>query len=198
MKKKRIVVGISGATGPQYGIRILEVLKDVEDVETHLVISDSSKRNIVLETDWKVDDVMDLADVTYDFNDVGASIASGSFITEGMVIAPCSVKTASAIAHCYNENLLVRAADVTLKERRNLVIMFRETPLHKGHLEILNRCADNGAILMPPMISMYHRPKTVQDIIDQSVGKALDALKIEHNLFRRWVGSDISVAAEAR
>lgn len=194
MGKKRIVVGISGATGPQYGIRILEVLRDNPDVETHLVVSKSSCRNIVLETDWKVEEVIALADVNYDFADLGAAIASGSFLTDGMVIAPCSVKTASAIANCYNENLLVRAADVTLKERRKLVIMFRETPLHKGHLDILHRCADNGAILLPPMVSMYHRPKTVQDIIDQSVGKALDALGIGHDLFRRWKGSDLALA----
>jgi 4-hydroxy-3-polyprenylbenzoate decarboxylase len=191
MRPKRIIVGISGATGPQYGIRILQVLAKT-DVETHLVISNASRRNIVLETDWAVEDVIALADYNHDFNNVGASIASGSFLTDGMVIAPCSVKTASAISNSYNENLLVRAADVTLKENRRLVIMFRETPLHKGHLAILTRCADVGAMILPPMVSMYHRPQTVQDIIDQSVGKALDALGVEHDLFRRWQGSDIS------
>lgn len=193
MTKKKLVVGISGATGPQYGIRILQTLKERDDIETHLVLSKASRRNIVLETDWHVEDVIALADVNYDYEDVGASIASGSFLTDGMIIAPCSVKTASAISNSYNDNLLVRAADVTIKENRKLVIMFRETPLHKGHLEILRRCADIGAMILPPMVSMYHRPQTVQDIIDQSVGKALDAVGIEHNLFRRWQGSDISV-----
>lgn len=192
MTKKRIVVGMSGATGPQYGIRILEVLRDL-GVETHLVLSRASHRNIVLESDRTVEEVEALADFRYDVEDVGAAIASGSFLTDGMVVAPCSVKTASAIAHSYNENLLIRAADVTLKERRRLVILFRETPLHKGHLDILRRCADLGAVILPPMIAFYHHPKTIQEIIDQTVGKALDALGIEHNLFRRWEGHDISV-----
>ncbi len=192
MSKKRIVVGMSGATGPQYGIRILEVLRDL-GVETHLVLSKASRRNIVLESDRTVEEVEALADFRYDVEDVGAAIASGSFLTDGMVVAPCSVKTASAIAHSYNENLLIRAADVTLKERRRLVILFRETPLHKGHLDILRRCADLGAVILPPMIAFYHHPKTIQEIIDQTVGKALDALGVEHNLFRRWQGHDISV-----
>ena len=192
MAKKRIVVGISGATGPQYGIRMLQVLRDL-GIETHLVLSQASRRNIVLESDWKVEDVERLAAVNYDPEDVGAAIASGSFLTDGMVIAPCSVKSASAIANSYNDNLLVRAADVTLKERRDLIILFRETPLHKGHLNILSRCADLGALILPPMVSFYHRPTTIQEIVDQTVGKALDALKIEHNLFRRWKGSDIAV-----
>ncbi|GAB4273017.1 MAG: UbiX family flavin prenyltransferase [Deferrisomatales bacterium] len=192
MAKKRIVVGISGATGPQYGIRLLQVAREL-GVETHLVMSKASERNIVLETDWKVEDVRKLAAHEYDVEDVGAAIASGSFLTDGMVVAPCSVKTASAIAHSYNENLLVRAADVTLKERRRLVILFRETPLHKGHLDILRRCADLGAVILPPMVAFYHRPKTIEEIVDQTVGKALDALGIEHDLFRRWKGSDLAV-----
>jgi 4-hydroxy-3-polyprenylbenzoate decarboxylase len=191
-EQKRIVVGISGATGPQYGIRMLQVLRDL-GVETHLVLSQASRRNIVLESDWTVAEVERLASVSYDPEDVGAAIASGSFLTDGMVIAPCSVKSASAIAHSYNENLLVRAADVTLKERRDLIILFRETPLHKGHLDILHRCADLGALILPPMVSFYHRPTTVQEIVDQTVGKALDALKIQHELFRRWQGSDIAL-----
>ena len=192
MAKKRIVVGISGATGPQYGIRMLQVMREL-GIETHLVLSKASRRNIVLESDWAVEDVERLASYNYDPEDVGAAIASGSFLTDGMVIAPCSVKSASAIANSYNENLLVRAADVTLKERRDLIILFRETPLHKGHLNILSRCADLGAVLLPPMVSFYHRPTTIQEIVDQTVGKALDALKIEHDLFRRWKGSDLSV-----
>ncbi len=192
MARKRIVVGISGATGPQYGIRILEVLREA-DVESHLVLSKASRRNIVLESDHTVEQVEALADVCHDVEDVGAAIASGSFLTHGMVVAPCSVKTASAIANSYNENLLVRAADVTLKERRRLVILFRETPLHKGHLEILRKCADLGAVILPPMVAFYHRPKTIREIVDQTVGKALDALGVEHDLFRRWSGGDLSV-----
>ena len=195
MSKKRIVVGISGASGPQYGIRLLQVMREV-GVETHLVVSKASRRNIVLETDWAVEDVEKLAAVNHDIENVGAAIASGSFLTDGMVVAPCSVKTASAIANSYNENLLIRAADVSLKERRNLVLLFRETPLHKGHLNIMSRCADLGALILPPMVALYHRPQSVQEIIDQTVGKALDALGIEHNLFRRWKGSDISVVDE--
>jgi 4-hydroxy-3-polyprenylbenzoate decarboxylase len=190
MKKKRIVVGISGASGPHYGIRILETLAKIKDVETHLVLSNTSQQNILIETDKTVEEVVALADYVHDFDCVGAPIASGSFLTDGMIIAPCSVKTASAISNSYNDNLLVRAADVHLKERRKLVIMFRETPLHKGHLDILYRCSDIGAIILPPMVSMYHQPKTVEDIIDQSVGKALDCVGIEHDLFKRWQGSE--------
>ncbi len=187
MAKKRIVVGISGATGPQYGVRLLQVLAEA-GVETHLVLSKASRRNLALESDWTPEQVEALAHRSYDPEDVGAAIASGSFLTDGMVVAPCSVKTTSAIANSYNENLLVRAADVTLKERRNLVILFRETPLHKGHLDLLRRCADLGAVILPPMVAFYHRPKTVQEIVDQTVGKVLDTLGVEHNLFRRWAG----------
>lgn len=192
MSKKRIVVGISGASGPQYGIRLLQVMREL-GVETHLVLSKGGRRNIVLESDWAVEDVEKLASVNYDFQDVGAAIASGSFLTDGMVVAPCSVKTASGIANSYNENLLVRAADVSLKERRNLVLLLRETPLHKGHLDIMRRCADLGALILPPMVAFYHQPQSIQEIIDQTVGKVLDAFSIEHDLFRRWKGSDISV-----
>jgi len=197
MAKKRIVVGISGATGPQYGIRLLQVLGEL-GVETHLVLSQASRRNIALESDWSAEDVERLAFRCHDVEDVGAAIASGSFLTDGMVVAPCSVKTASAIANSYNENLLVRAADVTIKERRDLILLFRETPLHKGHLEILRRCADLGAVILPPMVAFYHRPQTIQEIIDQTVGKVLDALRIEHNLFRRWKGGEFSVVQGER
>lgn len=189
MAKKRIVVGISGATGPQYGVRLLQVLGEL-GVETHLVLSQASRRNLALESDWTPEQVEALAHRSYDPEDVGAAIASGSFLTDGMVVAPCSVKTTSAIANSYNENLLVRAADVTLKERRNLVLLFRETPLHKGHLDLLRRCADLGAVILPPMVAFYHRPKTVEEIVDQTVGKVLDTLGIEHKLFRRWAGGE--------
>ncbi len=197
MARKRIVVGISGATGPQYGIRLLQVLKEL-GVETHLVMSKASRRNIELESDWDPDDVVRLASRCHDVEDVGAPIASGSFLTDGMVVAPCSVKTASAIANSYNENLLVRAADVTVKERRDLILLFRETPLHKGHLDILRRCADLGAVILPPMVAFYHRPRTIEEIVDQTVGKVLDALRIEHNLFRRWHGGELSVVGAER
>ncbi len=189
---RRMVVGISGATGPQYGIRLLQVLGEL-GVETHLVLSKAARRNIRLESDWTPERVEALASKVYDPEDVGAAIASGSFLTEGMVVAPCSVKTASAISNSYNDNLLVRAADVTLKERRPLVLLFRETPLHKGHLDILRRCADIGAVILPPMVAFYHRPRTVEEIVDQTVGKVLDQFRIEHNLFRRWKGSDVKV-----
>jgi len=187
--KKRIVVGISGATGPQYGVRLLQVLGEL-GIETHLVLSKASRRNLALESDWTPEEVEAMAYRSYDPEDVGAAIASGSFLTGGMVVAPCSVKTVSAIANSYNENLLIRAADVSLKERRNLVLLFRETPLHKGHLDLLRRCADLGAVILPPMVAFYHRPKTVEEIIDQTVGKVLDTLGIEHKLFRRWTGGE--------
>lgn len=187
MNKQRIVVGMTGASGPQYGIRTLEALREA-GVETHLVLSRASHRNIALESDWRLEDVTALADYVYAPDDFGAAIASGSFLTDGMIIAPCSIKTASGIANSYTESLLTRAADVTLKERRNLVLMIRETPLHKGHLGIMLRCAELGAVILPPMVAFYHRPQTVQEIVDQSVGKALDALGVEHELFKRWSG----------
>ncbi len=197
MARRRIVVGISGATGPQYGIRLLQVLGEL-GVETHLVLSRASHRNIALESDWTAEEVERLASRCYDVDDVGAAIASGSFLTDGMVVAPCSVKTASAVANSYNENLLIRAADVTLKERRDLILLFRETPLHKGHLDLLRRCADLGAVILPPMVAFYHRPRTVEEIVDQTVGKVLDALRIEHDLFRRWKGGELSVVHAER
>lgn len=189
MSRKRIVVGLSGATGAVYGIRLLEVLREA-NVETHLVLTDPGRRNIELETDRKVEDVLALATRVHDIENIAASIASGSFLTDGMTVCPCSMKTLSGIVNSYNENLLNRAADVTLKERRRLVLVPRETPLHKGHLDLLARAADLGAMILPPMVAFYHRPKTVQEIIDQTVGKVLDALAIEHNLFRRWEGAE--------
>jgi 4-hydroxy-3-polyprenylbenzoate decarboxylase len=188
MRKKRIVVGVSGATGAIYGIRLLEVLKSLE-VETHLVLTDPGRRNIELETDWKVEDVLALATHVYDVGNVAALIASGSFLHDGMAVVPCSMKTLSGIVHSYNENLLNRAADVTLKECRRLVLVPRETPLHKGHLDLLRRAADLGAMILPPMVAFYHRPTTLQEVIDQTVGKVLDALGIENSLFRRWEGA---------
>lgn len=181
----RIIVGITGASGVIYGIRLLEILQHAE-IETHVVISEAAKRNIIFETDYHVDTVLSMADVTYANDDIAGSIASGSFQTTGMVIAPCTVKTLSGIANSYTENLLIRAADVQLKEKRKLAVMFRETPLHTGHLRLLTRAAEMGAHIAPPMPAFYHRPQTLEDIVNQSVGKILDYMGIPHNLFNRW------------
>ena len=186
--KKRLIVGIAGASGVIYGVRLLEVLKKT-DIETHLIISEAGKLNIRIETSYDVDDVLSMADVTYTNKDIAASVASGSFQTMGMVIAPCTVKTLSGIANSYNENLLIRAADVQLKEKRKLALMFRETPLHVGHLRLLTLAAEMGAHIVPPVPAFYHHPKTLDDIINQSVGKVLDYIGIAHDLFRRWDNS---------
>ena len=182
---KRLVVGISGASGVTYGVRLLSVLKET-DYETHLIISKSGELNIKIETDYDPADVKALADYVYDPKNMAASLASGSFLTEGMVVVPCTIKTLSGIANSYNENLLVRAADVTLKEKRKLVLVVRETPLHKGHLRLMTMAADMGAHILPPVPSFYHMPKTIDDIIDQTIGKIFDFMGIEHDLFRRW------------
>lgn len=181
----RLAVGLSGSSSPIYGIRLLQVLKDA-GVETHLVISDGAKRTIVLEARSTVHQVAALASVTYNVHDMAAAISSGSFRTDGMIVAPCSMKTLAAIAHSFASNLLVRAADVTLKERRKLVLVPRETPLHIGHLKNLLQAAELGAVILPPMPAFYHQPKTVDDIVNQTVGKILDQFQIEHTLFRRW------------
>ena len=185
--KKRLVVGISGASGVIYGVRMLGLLKET-DYETHLIISDSGRRNIEIETEFTAGDVEAMADHVYEDRDVGAALASGSFLTCGMVVAPCTIKTLSGIANSYTNNLLVRAADVNLKEGRKLVLVVRETPLHKGHLRLMTMAADMGAHILPPVPSFYHQPKTIQDIIDQTIGKVFDYLGIEHELFRRWEG----------
>ena len=185
---RRIIVGISGASGVIYGIRLLEVLKEIA-VETHLVLTESALRNIAVETKLTVAEVERLADNVHDARDVGAPIASGSFRTDGMVIAPCSIRTLSGIANSYNENLIVRAADVVLKERRKLVLMVRETPLHKGHLRLMSDVADLGGVILPPVPAFYHFPESIEDIIDQTVGKVLDMFDIEHSLFLRWRGA---------
>ena len=184
----RLVVGISGATGSIYGIRLLEILKE-KKLETHLIITSTSKQIILEETLYSIKGVESLASTVYEDDDLGASISSGSFKTGGMVIIPCSIKTLSAIAHSYNANLLTRAADVTLKERRKLVLVVRETPLHQGHVELMLQASRLGAILLPPMPAFYFRPKTIEDIINHTVGKVLDLLEIEHHLFERWGSS---------
>ena len=182
---KRLVVGISGASGVTYGVRLLQVLQDT-DYETHLIISKSGELNIQIETDYDPVDVKAMANYVYDHKNIAASLASGSFLTAGMVVVPCTIKTLSGIANSYNENLLVRAADVTLKEKRKLALVVRETPLHKGHLRLLTMAADMGAHILPPVPSFYHMPKTIEDIIDQTIGKVLDFMGIEHDLFNRW------------
>ncbi len=183
---KKIVIGMTGASGVIYGIKMLRIFQTREDIETHMIISASGKRNIEIETDLTVEQVFKMADYVYNNTDIGASPASGSFLTEGMVVVPCTIKTLSGIANSYNDNLIVRAADVTLKEKRKLVLMIRETPLHKGHLRLMQIVADNGAHLLPPIPSFYHQPKSIDDIINQTIGKVFDYLGIEHNLFRRW------------
>jgi len=187
---ERLIVGIAGASGVIYGIRMLEVLKN-RGIETHLIISEAGKLNIRIETDYDVDKVLAMADFTYTNKDIAASVASGSFLTMGMVVAPCTVKTLSGIANSYNENLLTRAADVQLKEKRKLALMFRETPLHIGHLRLLTRAAEMGAHIVPPIPAFYHHPKTIDDIINQSVGKVLDYMGIEHDLFKRWDNAEL-------
>ena len=189
---KRIVIGIVGASGVIYGIRMLECLKET-DYETHLIISEAGKLNIEIETAYQPNEVADMADFVYDHKNVAAGPASGSFLTEGMVVVPCTIKTLSGIANSYTENLLVRAADVSLKEKRKLVLVVRETPLHKGHLALMSRAADMGAHILPPVPSFYHRPKSIQDIIDQTIGKIFDYMGIPHDLFRRW-GEDADTA----
>ncbi|GJL95986.1 MAG: flavin prenyltransferase UbiX [Hyphococcus sp.] len=185
---KKIIIGIGGASGVTYGVRLLEKLRDVEDVETHLIMSPIGQMNLGLETDLKLTDVLDLADVTYKFSDLAAAVASGSFKTDGMVVAACSMKTLSGIVHSYADNLLIRAADVCLKDRRPLVLMPRETPLHTGHCKLLYEASSLGAIIAPPMPAMYTRPQTIDDIVDHSVGRVLDLLGIDCDFIKRWNG----------
>ena len=194
---KRIVVGIAGASGVTYGIRLLECLKETE-YEVHLIISEAGNLNIEIETKYTAEDVAQMADYAYDHQNVAAGPSSGSFLTEGMVIVPCTVKTLSGIANSYTENLLVRAADVSLKEQRKLVLVVRETPLHKGHLALMIRAADMGAHILPPVPSFYHQPKTIQDIVDQTIGKIFDYMGIQHNLFQRWGESNEQHSAVLR
>jgi len=183
--KKRIIVGISGASGVIYGVTLLRLLKE-KGIETHLIISEAGEKNIGIETTYSLPEVKAIADYCYNNRDVGAALASGSFLTDGMVVAPCTIKTLSGIANSYTDNLLIRAADVTLKEKRKLVLVVRETPLHKGHLRLMTMAADMGAHLLPPVPSFYHQPKTIEDIIHQTIGKIFDYLHIEHHLFKRW------------
>jgi flavin prenyltransferase len=185
----RIIVGISGATGIIYGVRMLKALQTC-GVETHLVVTQSAVKNLIIETAYTAADLESLAHTVYDVEDVAAAIASGSYKVDGMVIIPCSIKTLSAVANSFNYNLLVRAADVTLKERRRLVLVVRETPLHEGHLELMTKVARTGGIIMPPVPAFYHMPKTIDDLIDQTIGKVLDLFSIDGKLFKRWGAKD--------
>jgi flavin prenyltransferase len=182
-----IVVGISGASGAIYGIELLRRLKALGQ-PAHLILSEWGARTIELETDESADAVRALADTVHDNADLAAAVSSGSFQTRGMVIAPCSVKTLSGIANSFTYNLMIRTADVQLKERRPLVLLFRETPLHAGHLDLMSRVTNAGATVMPPLPAFYTRPQTVADIVDQSVGKVLDLFGIAHDISKRWTG----------
>ena len=188
----RLIVGISGASGVIYGIRLLEALKTLADLETHLILSKGAKLNISIETQWQVKQVEALADVVHSDQNLAATIASGSYPTDGMVIVPCSMKTLSGVVNSYAESLLVRAADVVLKERRQLVLVPRETPLHVGHCRLLLQAAEMGAMMVPPMPAFYNDPETVDDIIDHTVGRLLDLFDVDSGLVKRWQGANRS------
>jgi len=181
----RLIVGITGATGVIYGIRTLQVLRELS-VESHLVITEMGKTTISMETDYAIGDVERLASKVYPVRDLAAQISSGSYPVDGMIVAPCSVRTLSAVANCSNDNLLTRAADVTLKERRRLVLMFREAPLHSGHCELMLDASRIGAILMPPVPVFYTRPQTIAELVDQTVGRVLDLWGLEMPGLKRW------------
>uniref|UniRef100_I2PYL5 Flavin prenyltransferase UbiX n=1 Tax=Desulfovibrio sp. U5L TaxID=596152 RepID=I2PYL5_9BACT len=187
---KRLIVGISGASGVILGVRLLEVLGQTPDVETHCIISPGAAVTLRLETGRTVEDVAALAGVAHDHDNLAAAISSGSFPVAGMVVAPCSMKSLAQIALSLGDNLLARAADVTLKERRKLVLVPRETPLHLGHLRHMVAVTEMGGIILPPAPSFYHAPKTIMDVVDQTVGKILDQFGILHDLFARWGGRD--------
>ena len=188
---KRLIVGLSGASGAIYGVRLLQVLRSVAEVETHLVMSQAARQTLSLETDLSLRDVQALADVVHDARDIAASISSGSFKTAGMVILPCSIKTLSGIVNSYTDTLVTRAADVVLKERRPLVLCVRETPMHLGHLRLMTQAAELGAVIMPPVPAFYHRPTSLDDVINQTVNRVLDQFDINlpDDLFTRWQGA---------
>ena len=187
---KKLIIGISGASGVIYGIRLLEVLRDIDFVETHLVMSAAAGITIGLETDNTIDEVTALADVNYRFRDIAARISSGSFKTDGMVVVPCSMKTLAGITYSFSDNLLLRAADVVLKDRRRLILVPRETPLHLGHLRMMVQVSEIGAFIVPPVPAFYHRPQTIDDIVNQTVNRVLDLVDVElpSDLFQRWQG----------
>jgi 4-hydroxy-3-polyprenylbenzoate decarboxylase len=188
---RRIIIGISGSSGVIYGIRLLEVFRDQDDIETHLVMSGAGRMNVGIETDYSLREVEAFADVVHRSNNVAANISSGSFHTDGMIVAPCSMKTLSAIVNSYADNLLCRAADVVLKEERKLVLMPREAPLHVGHCKLLYEAAQMGVVIAPPMPAFYTKPQTVEEIIDHSVGRVLDLFGLDPGIVKRWSGQDI-------
>ena len=187
---RRLIVAITGASGVIYGIRTLERLRQIADVRSHVIITPSAYRTALAEVDYSPDEIKALADHLYNHKDIGAAISSGSFQTDGMIVAPCSIKTLSAIANCFNAELIARSADVCLKERRRVVLLLRETPFHAGHIRLMDQATQSGAIIMPPVPGLYTRPQTVDDIIDQSVGRALDLLGIHSPTVKRWTGSE--------
>jgi 4-hydroxy-3-polyprenylbenzoate decarboxylase len=184
--KRRLIVALTGASGIVYGVKALQLLRQVDDIETHVIISPAAVRTALAELDMSVEGIKELGDRLYSYRDIGASISSGSFGTVGMLVAPCSIKTLSGIANCYNDDLIVRAADVCLKERRRVVLMLRETPLHAGHIDLMVKADRNGAIIMPPVPAFYLRPATLDDIVTQSVGRCLDLFDIRLPVVRRW------------
>ena len=181
-------MGLSGSTGPHYGVRLLEVLRQHTDVETHVILSGAARKTIEYEMGRDPDEVAALAHELHDERNIGASIASGTFVTDGMIVAPCSIKSLSAIANSYNDNLIARAADVCLKERRKLVLVVRETPLHLGHLRLMEQVTASGAVILPPVPAFYHLPTSIQELIDHTVVKILDQFGIHLDLIRRWEG----------
>lgn len=189
-KPDRIIIALSGSSAPHYGVRLLEVLSEIDTVETHAIVSAGARATISYEMERDPSTVEQLADVVHDERNLAASIASGTFITSGMVIAPCSIKTLSAVANSFNDNLIARAADVCLKERRRLVLVVRETPLHAGHLRLMLQATEAGAVMLPPVPGFYHRPATLDDIIDHTVTKILDQFGIDAGLIERWRGLD--------
>ena len=185
---QRLIIAITGASGAIYGVRALEALRETPEIETHLILSPSAALTVAAELDMTADAVKAMADVVHPYKDIGASLSSGSFRTAGMLVAPCSIKTLSGIANSYNDNLIVRTADVCLKERRRVVLLLRETPLHRGHLDLALRATDNGAVIMPPVPAFYHRPASIDDIVNQTVGRAFDLFDIDVGTVSRWGG----------
>jgi flavin prenyltransferase len=187
-QRRRLIVALSGSTGPHYGVRLLEVLRAHTDIETHLILTAAARKTIEYEMGKDPETVAVLAHETHDDANIASAIASGTFVTDGMVVAPCSIKTLSAVANSFNDTLTARAADVCLKERRKLVLVVRETPLHAGHLRLMLRATEAGAVILPPMPGFYHHPRTVGDIVDHTVVKVLDQFGIHLDLIRRWTG----------
>jgi len=186
--KRRLIVGISGASGVVMGIRALEILRKIDEIETHLVLSPAANITIAQETDWKIKAVLDLADVVHNYQDIGANIASGSYETMGMVVIPCSIKTLSAVANSFASDLLSRAADVTLKEGRPLLLVLRETPLHRGHIRLMDQAAEAGAIIFPPVPAFYARPQSIDDVVNNLVGRVLARMGIANDAYLIWSG----------